>query len=158
MISSTLCYIERDGSYLMLHRVKKENDANRDKWIGVGGKFEEGESPEDCARREVLEETGLTLTDFSYRGIVTFVSDRWEGEYMHLFTATGFEGEIRNCDEGVLEWIPKEDLMKLPMWAGDRVFLNLIAKPCPFFSLKLRYEGETLAGAWLNGKPLPNPI
>lgn len=151
MVSSTLCYIEKDGKYLMLHRVKKETDANKDKWIGVGGKFEEGESPEDCVRREVLEETGLTLTDFAYRGLVTFVSDKWEGEFMHLFTATGFEGTIKDCDEGVLEWISKEDLLKLPMWEGDRIFLNLIAAPCPFFSLKLRYEGEHLAGAWLNG-------
>ena len=154
MISSTLCYIEKDGKYLMLHRVKKETDANKDKWIGVGGKFEEGESPEDCVRREVLEETGLTLTDFAYRGLVTFVSDKWEGEFMHLFTATGFEGDIKECDEGVLEWISKEDLLKLPMWEGDRIFLNLIAAPCPFFSLKLRYEGEHLAGAWLNGKSI----
>ena len=154
MISSTLCYIEKDGKYLMLHRVKKETDANKDKWIGVGGKFEEGESPEDCVRREVLEETGLTLTDFAYRGLVTFVSDQWEGEFMHLFTATGFEGDIKECDEGVLEWISKEDLLKLPMWEGDRIFLNLIAAPCPFFSLKLRYEGEHLAGAWLNGKSI----
>ena len=154
MISSTLCYIEKDGKYLMLHRVKKETDANKDKWIGVGGKFEEGESPEDCVRREVTEETGLTLTDFVYRGIVTFVSDRWEGEFMHLFTATGFEGEIKDCDEGVLEWISKDELLRLPMWEGDRIFLNLIAAPCPFFSLKLRYEGERLAGAWLNGKSI----
>lgn len=154
MISSTLCYIERDGKYLMLHRVKKEVDANKDKWIGVGGKFEEGESPEDCVRREVLEETGLTLTDFTYRGLVTFVSDKWEGEFMHLFTATGYTGRIRDCDEGVLEWISKEDLMKLPMWEGDRIFLELIAAPSPFFSLKLCYEGEHLAGAWLNGKPI----
>lgn len=154
MISSTLCYIERDGKYLMLHRVKKENDANRDKWIGVGGKFEEGESPEDCVRREALEETGLTLTEFSYRGIVTFVSDRWEGEFMHLFTATGFEGEIRECDEGVLEWISREELLALPMWEGDRIFLRLIARPSPFFSLKLQYKGEALTGAWLNGKPM----
>lgn len=154
MISSTLCYIEKDGKYLMLHRVKKETDANKDKWIGVGGKFEEGESPEDCVRREVTEETGLTLTDFAYRGLVTFVSDRWEGEFMHLFTATGFEGEIKDCDEGVLEWISKEELLRLPMWEGDRIFLNLIAAPSPFFSLKLRYEGEHLAGAWLNGKPI----
>lgn len=154
MISSTLCYIEKDGKYLMLHRVKKEHDANKDKWIGVGGRFEEGESPEDCVCRETLEETGLTLTDYTYRGIVTFVSDKWEGEFMHLFTATGFEGEIKDCDEGVLEWISKEELMKLPMWEGDRIFLDLIAAPSPFFSLKLRYEGEHLAGAWLNGKPI----
>ena len=135
----------------MLHRVKKEVDANKDKWIGVGGKFEEGESPEDCVCREVLEETGLTLTDYTYRGIVTFVSDKWEGEFMHLFTAAGFEGAIKECDEGALEWISKEELLKLPMWEGDKIFLDLIAKPCPFFSLKLRYEGEHLAGAWLNG-------
>lgn len=154
MISSTLCYIERDGRYLMLHRVKKAVDANRDKWIGVGGRFEEGESPEDCVRREVLEETGLTLTDYAYRGLVTFVSDKWEGEFMHLFTASGFTGEIKECDEGVLEWISKEELMKLPMWEGDRIFLDLIAAPSPFFSLKLRYEGEKLAGAWLNGEPI----
>ena len=151
MLNTTLCYIEQDGKYLMLHRVKKDVDANKDKWIGVGGKFEEGESPEDCVRREVMEETGLTLTDFAYRGLVTFVSDKWEGEFMHLFTATGFEGTIKDCDEGVLEWISKEDLLRLPMWEGDRIFLNLIAAPCPFFSLKLRYEGEHLAGAWLNG-------
>lgn len=154
MINSTLCYIEREGKYLMLHRVKKENDANKDKWIGVGGKFEDGESPEDCVCREVLEETGLTLTDYSYRGIVTFVSDKWETEYMHLFTAVGFEGRIKECDEGVLEWIGIRELLELPMWAGDRIFLELIASPRPFFSLKLRYEGENLAGAWLDGRQL----
>ena len=154
MLHSTLCYLERDGQYLMLHRVKKQNDANHDKWIGVGGKFEEGESPEDCVTREVWEETGLTLTDYAYRGVVTFVSDRWEGEYMHLFTATGFTGQVPACDEGQLEWISKEKLMQLPMWAGDRLFLERIAQPGPFFSLKLRYRGETLEGAWLNGKPL----
>ena len=154
MLHSSLCYLERDGQYLMLHRVKKQNDANHDKWIGVGGKFEEGESPEDCVTREVWEETGLTLTDYAYRGVVTFVSDRWEGEYMHLFTATGFTGQVKECDEGQLEWISKEKLMQLPMWAGDRLFLERIAQPGPFFSLKLRYRGETLEGAWLNGKPL----
>ena len=154
MLHSTLCYLERDGQYLMLHRVKKQNDANHDKWIGVGGPFEEGESPEDCVTREVWEETGLTLTDYAYRGVVTFVSDRWEGEYMHLFTATGFTGQVKECDEGQLEWISKEKLMQLPMWAGDRLFLERIAQPGPFFSLKLRYRGETLEGAWLNGKPL----
>lgn len=152
MISSTLCYIERNEMYLMLHRVKKASDVNHDKWIGVGGKFEEGESPEDCVCREVLEETGLTLTNYRYRALVTFVSDCCEGEFMHLFTATGFEGEIRECNEGVLEWIAKPELMKLPMWEGDRIFLEMIARPAPFFSLKLQYKGERLADAWLDGK------
>jgi len=151
---TTLCYIEKDGCYLMLHRIKKEQDENRDKWIGVGGKFEDGESPEDCVLREVREETGLTLTDYRYRGIVTFVSDIWPCEYMHLFTATGFEGEIRECDEGVLEWLPKEQLYGLPMWAGDRIFLELLDAGAPFFSLKLVYEGEVLRQAVLDGKPL----
>ncbi len=152
MKNTTLCYLERDGKYLMLHRTKKENDVNRDKWIGVGGHFEEGESPEDCVRREVFEETGLTLTRFSYRGIVTFASDRWETEYMHLFTADGFAGALRECEEGALEWIQKAVLLDLPMWEGDRIFLELIAAPRPFFSLKLKYEGERLAGAWLDGE------
>ena len=127
MILSTLCYIENDrGEYLMLHRVKKEHDANRDKWIGIGGKFEPGESPEECVVREAREETGLQLTDYRYRGLVTFVSDRWETEYMHLFTAHGWTGEVRECDEGTLEWIGKDDLAALPQWAGDRIFLRLL--------------------------------
>ena len=151
---TTLCYIEKEGAYLMLHRIKKEQDENRDKWIGVGGKFEDRESPEDCVLREVKEETGLTLTDYKYRGIVTFVSDVWPCEYMHLFTATGFEGEIRECDEGVLEWLPKEQLYGLPMWAGDRIFLELLDAGAPCFSLKLVYEGEVLRQAVLDGKKL----
>lgn len=154
MLCSTLCYIEKDEKYLMLHRIKKENDANRDKWIGIGGKFEDGESPEECVQREALEETGLTLTDYRYRGIVTFVSDRWETEYMHLFTATGFSGEIKDCDEGVLEWIEKERLAALPQWAGDKIFLRLLNTDRPFFSLKLCYHGEVIVFAALDGKPL----
>ena len=154
---TTLCYIEKDGCYLMLHRIKKEQDENRDKWIGVGGKFEDRESPEDCVIREVKEETGLTLTRWQYRGIVTFVSNEWGTEYMHLFTADGFEGEVKTCDEGELAWIAKAELLKLPMWAGDRIFLEKIAEPCPFFSLKLRYEGEHLAEAVLDGRPLRLP-
>lgn len=154
MINSTLCYIEKDGKYLMLHRIKKKNDANRDKWVGVGGKFEDGESPEDCVLREVQEETGLSLISYRYRGIVTFVSDRWETEYMHLFTADGFCGELLDCDEGVLEWISKERLSKIPKWKGDEIFLSLLEKGEPFFSLKLRYEGENLVFAALNGVPL----
>lgn len=155
MKNTTLCYIENErGDYLMLHRVKKENDCNRDKWIGVGGKFEDGESPEECVLRETLEETGLTLTDWRYRGIVTFVSDWWETEYMHLFTATGWTGRLHECDEGVLEWVSREQFRGLPQWEGDRIFLRLIEEDAPFFSLKLRYEGEHLAYAALNGKEL----
>lgn len=155
MKNSTLCYIEKDGSYLMLHRTKKENDQSRDKWLGIGGKFEDRESPEDCAFREISEETGLTVTQYAYRGIVTFVSDQWETEYMHLFSVYGFEGRITDCDEGDLSWIKKEELQKLPMWEGDRIFLDLIAsEETPFFSLKLTYEGEKLADAVLNGSRL----
>ena len=153
-LNTTLIYIERDGEYLMLHRTKKENDCNHDKWIGIGGKFERGESPEECMLREAKEETGLTLTSWRYRGIVTFVSDRWEPEYMHLFTADGFEGTLRDCDEGELAWIKKEELLALPAWAGDKLFLRLLDSDAPFFSLKLRYEGETLAQAVLNGHTL----
>ncbi|MBR5797755.1 MAG: 8-oxo-dGTP diphosphatase [Clostridia bacterium] len=155
MKNTTLCYIEKDGKYLMLHRIRKENDENRDKWIGIGGKFEAGESPEDCVLREVKEETGLTLTDYRYRGIVTFVSDVWPTEYMHLFTATDYEGVIReDCDEGVLDWIAKQDLLALPMWEGDRIFLRLLDEDVPFFSLKLVYKGDTLLQAVLNGASL----
>ena len=155
MILSTLCYMENDrGEYLMLHRVKKENDANHDKWIGIGGKFEAGESPEECVVREARVETGLTLTDYRYRGLVTFVSDRWETEYMHLFTAHGWTGEVRECDEGTLEWIGKDDLAALPQWAGDRIFLRLLREDAPFFSLKLRYEGEELVYAALDGQEM----
>ena len=154
MKQTTLCYIEKDGCYLMLHRVKKEHDENRDKWIGIGGKFQEGESPEDCLLRETKEETGLTLTDYRYRGLVTFVSDEWGTEQMHLFTAGGFSGALRECDEGVLEWIPRERLLSLPMWEGDRIFLDLLERNEPFFSLKLVYRGERLERAVLNGNPI----
>lgn len=141
---TTLCYIEKDNRYLMLHRVKKVNDENHDKWIGVGGKFEPGESPEDCLLREIKEETGLTLKKYDFRGIVTFVSDEWRTEYMHLFTATEYEGEVRTCDEGELVWVPKADIEKLNLWEGDKVFFRLLEESKDFFSLKLRYEGETL--------------
>ena len=141
---TTLCYIEKDNKYLMLHRVKKVNDENHDKWIGVGGKFEPGESPEDCLLREIKEETGLTLKKYDFRGIVTFVSDEWRTEYMHLFTATEYEGEVCTCDEGELVWVPKADIEKLNLWEGDKVFFRLLEESKDFFSLKLRYEGETL--------------
>jgi len=153
-MNTTLCYVEKDGKYLMLHRVKKKNDLNHDKWIGIGGKFEDKESPEDCLLREAYEETGLTLTDYRYRGIVTFVSDRWPTEYMHLFTADGYEGELKECDEGVLEWLPRQTLRELPHWEGDLIFLDLIERDVPFFSLKLCYEGESLVWAVLNGQTI----
>lgn len=152
MLQTTLCYLERDGKYLMLHRVKKEHDCNRDKWIGVGGKFEDKESPEECARREILEETGLTVRQLLYRGIVTFVSDRYPTEYMHLFLARGFSGEQTVCNEGELAWISKEDLLALNLWEGDKIFLRLLDTQCPFFSLKLQYEGDKLVLAVLNGE------
>ena len=154
MKNTTLCYIEQDDAYLLLHRVKKQNDENHDKWIGIGGKFEENESPEDCLLREVREETGLRLTRWRYCGLVTFVSDRWEGEYMHLFHADGFEGTLRECDEGELQWVKKSDFSALEQWEGDRIFLRLMESGAPFFSLKLRYEGDRLAEAVLNGKAL----
>lgn len=154
MKNTTLCYIERGESWLMLHRIGRENDANRDKWIGIGGKFEDGESPEECLLREAREETGLTLTSWRYRGIVTFVSDRWETEYMHLFTADGFEGELAECDEGVLEWIEKTRLYELSLWQGDRIFLRLLEEGRGFFSLKLEYCGERLVAAALDGRPM----
>lgn len=141
---TTLCYIEKDGAYLMLHRTKKENDQSHDKWLGIGGKFEDGESPEECMLREVYEETGLTLTDYAFRGIVTFVSDRWETEYMHLFTADGYEGELGECSEGVLEWVPKEKVTDLKLWEGDKLFLDRLNGSRDFFSLKVVYEGEVL--------------
>lgn len=157
MFNCTLCYIENDkNEYLMLHRVKKENDVNRDKWIGVGGKFEDGESPDECLLREVREETGLTLTEYRFRGIVTFASDKYETEYMHLFTATGYTGEIKECDEGDLEWVPKDRVQALPIWEGDKLFFRLIEDPeSPFFSLKLSYEGEKLVYTAIDGKELP---
>ena len=154
MRNTTLCYIQSGENYLLLHRTKKKNDQSHDKWLGIGGKFEDKESPEDCILREVREETGLTLTSYQYRGIVTFVSDVWETEFMHLFTADGFTGTIRDCDEGELEWISKDRYLSLPMWEGDKIFLRLLQTDCPFFSLKLVYHGESLQSAVLNGTPL----
>lgn len=149
MKNTTLCYVEQDGKYLMLLRNKKKQDENAGKWIGVGGKFEEGESPQDCLLREVQEETGLRLTQYRFRGIVTFVSDRYETEYMHLFTAHGFEGELIPCDEGELRWVEKDEVLSLPLWEGDREFLRLLREDAPFFSLKLVYQGDKLVSSKL---------
>lgn len=154
MRNTSLCYIERDGKYLMIHRIRKQNDENHDKWIGLGGKFEQGESPEDCVLREVFEETGLRLLSWKYRGIVTFVSDEWGTEYMHLFWSDDFEGQMHDCDEGVPDWIDKHELLKLPIWEGDKIFLELLDTDEPFFSLKLCYSGDSLTSAVLNGKKI----
>lgn len=152
---STLCYIEQDEKYLMLHRIKKKNDVNQDKWIGVGGHFEENESPEDCVLRETKEETGYTLTSYAYRGLVTFISGNGLTEYMSLYTADGFTGELTECNEGELVWIPKEQVYDLNLWEGDKIFLKLLEEKRPFFSLKLVYDGgDTLIEAVLDGKVL----
>lgn len=145
MFNTTLCYIEKDGAYLMLHRVKKKNDMNHDKWIGVGGKFEAGETPYECARREIMEEVGVEVPNLKYRGIVTFVSDLYGTEYMHLFVSDGYVGEIKQvCDEGNLEWVDKSKVNDLPIWEGDKIFFRLLEEEPRFFSLKLVYEGDSL--------------
>ena len=157
MYNSTLCYLENDrGEYLMLHRVKKKKDVNQDKWIGVGGKFEGEESPDECLLREVWEETGVTLTSWKFRGVVTFLTDGgWEGEYMYLFTADGWEGEfVTDCVEGDLEWVAKEKVPNLPIWEGDKIFLKLLAEDHPPFLLTLEYAGDKLIRAELDGKKL----
>lgn len=151
---TTLCYIERENQYLMMHRIKKENDVNKDKWVGIGGHFEENESPEECLLREAKEETGLVLTSFALHGIITFISDKCQTEYMFLYTADGFHGEIGSCDEGRLEWIDKSAVYSLPIWEGDKLFFRLLEKNHPFFSLKLRYEGDRLMEAVLDGTNL----
>ena len=151
---TTLCYIENNDQYLMLHRVKKNVDVNRGKWIGVGGHFLPDESPEECLLREVKEETGLTLTSYSFRGLVTFISDEWHTEYMCLYTADGYTGALRPCDEGELAWVNKSDLMTLNLWEGDKFFLKLLVERKTFFSLKLVYEGDRLLQAVLDGKEL----
>lgn len=148
---TTLCYIEKDDKYLMLHRVKKQKDINKDKWIGIGGHFETGESPEECLMREVKEETGLTLTGFSFRGIVTFQALGLLTEYMCLYTADRFEGTLTECAEGILEWVEKKDIFSLNLWEGDKIFLKLLMEDEPFFSLKLSYDGDRLSEAVLNG-------
>ena len=153
MVNTTLCYILRGDEVLMLHRVKKKNDLSQDKWIGIGGKFEANETPDECLLREAYEETGLTLTNWQCRGVVTFLTNGpWDGEYMYLFTADSFEGDLKTCDEGDLQWISRDKLNALPKWEGDQIFLDLLWQDAPFFLLKLRYEGDRLAEAVLNGR------
>ena len=147
---TTLCYIEKENKYLMLHRTSKKKDGNKDKWIGVGGHFEKGESPEECLLREVKEETGLELTSYQFRGIVTCISDEWPDEYMCLYTADRYTGDIGNCDEGELVWVEKGKIMDLNIWEGDKIFLKLLTENQPFFSLKLEYKGDKLVNTVLN--------
>ena len=154
MRNTTLCHIEKDGKYLMLHRVKKQNDLNQDKWVGIGSGFEDKESPEECNFRETLEETGLTLNSAKYCGIVTFVSDKWDTEYMHIFYSDDFSGKLKECDEGNLEWVEIKKIYSLPIWEGDKIFLKLIEENAPFFSLKLEYIVDKLVNAVLNGEKL----
>lgn len=151
---TTLCYIEKENSYLMLHRVKKENDINKDKWIGIGGHFEKAESPEECLLREVKEETGLTLNSYRFRGLVTFVTLQGVAEYMCLFTSNDFSGELTTCDEGELEWVKKERFTELNLWKGDYIFLRLLEEREEFFSLKLVYDGDKLIEAELDGNKM----
>jgi len=154
MINTTLCYITRGEEVLMLHRTKKENDINKDRWIGIGGKFEGEESPDECLLREAKEETGLTLTNWKCHGVVTFLNDCCPGEFMYLFTADGFEGELKTCDEGELRWVSREFLDQLPTWEGDKIFLDLMWQGAPFFLLTLRYSGDKLLEAVLDGKKI----
>lgn len=154
MINTTLCYITRGDDVLMLHRVKKKNDINKDKWIGIGGKFEGEESPDECLLREAKEETGLTLTSWRCRGVVTFLCEGIEGEFMYLFTADGFEGTLKDCDEGTLEWVSREKLDSLPKWEGDKIFLDLLWRDAPFFLLTLQYRNDKLVRAVLDGNTI----
>ena len=152
MINSTLCYLEKDEKYLMLLRNKKKNDPNSNKYIGVGGKLEEKESPLDCAQREIFEETGFIANKLEYRAVITFVSDKYETEQMHLFCCNNFTGEQKNCDEGDLYWINKSEVINLPLWEGDKVFLKLMEERKDFFSLKLVYSGDSLKESYLDGE------
>lgn len=158
LLQTTLCYLEQDGCYLMLHRVKKKKDANKDKWIGVGGKFEPGEDSLACVMREVKEETGYTMEHPDYRGIVDFYCPPWQPERMHLYTCGRFSGTPHPCDEGDLAWVPKEEIQNLPIWEGDKLFFRLLAQNTPFFHLELYYDGDVLTRAVLNGQTVPPSV
>lgn len=144
MILSTICYIEKEGKYLMLHRTKKKNDINKEKWLGIGGKFEDKESPEECIIREVKEETGLTLNSVSLRGILTFINTICETEYIFVFTSNDFTGNLVECNEGDLQWVDKEKVTSLNLWEGDKIFIEKIKQESPFFTIKYIYDGDTL--------------
>lgn len=152
MKMTTLCYLEKENQYLMLHRTVKKNDVNKDKWIGVGGHIEAGESPEECIIREVLEETGFTMKEYKFRGIVTFVSNEFETEYMCLFTSSQFFGKMIQCDEGELMWVDKDEIPKLNIWEGDKLMFELLKERKDFFSLKLTYHGNRLVEICVDGK------
>jgi 8-oxo-dGTP diphosphatase len=151
---TTLGYLIHEGSYLMLHRTKKANDPNHAKWIGVGGHVENGETPDECFIREVREETGLQLNSYRLRGIVTFISDEWEDELMFLYTSDDFSGTLIECDEGELAFVPTDRILSLPLWEGDRIFLRELMEDAPFFTLKLKYQGDTLIESVLDRSPL----
>lgn len=157
-ILTTLCYIKQDDCYLMLHRTMKKHDINQDKWVGVGGHFKDGESPEDCLLREVKEETGLTLLSYSFRGIITLLCDEHPPKYMCLYTSDEYIGELIPCNEGSLKWIPLSQVETLNLWEGDKIFFPLLKENHPFFSLKLRYHDDALTEAILDGHTLELPL
>lgn len=144
MVVSTLCYLEKDNKYLMLLRNKKEKDVNEGKWIGVGGKCEKGESPEECVIRETFEETGIKLESLKMRGVMTFASEGWEDEYIFVYTSDKFSGHITECNEGELAWIDKDKIMDLNLWNGDRIFLDIMINSDKLFSIKLSYKGDDI--------------
>ena len=144
MFVSTLCYLEKEDKYLMLLRNKKKHDVNEGKWIGVGGKCEKGESPEECVIRETFEETGIKLESLKMRGVLTFSSEGWEDEYIFVYTSDKFSGTITDCNEGELRWIDKDKIMDLNLWDGDRIFLKIMLESDEFFSIKLSYKGDEI--------------
>ena len=149
---TTLCYLEKDNKYLMVHRNKKENDINKGKWIGVGGKLEKGETPEQCLVREVFEETGYKLNNYNYKGLVIFNYNEDEPLFMYVYTSSDFSGIEKKCDEGDLKWIPKNEILDLELWEGDKIFLKLLFENSQFFYLTLNYENDSLISTKLKFK------